>query len=77
MEIRVLSTKEMSRALDMGELIEGMKLAFQQLSADRAIMPLRTRINLPEQKAVFLAMPAALPDKKTCFENGFRFREKS
>ncbi|MEE3121840.1 MAG: ornithine cyclodeaminase family protein [SAR324 cluster bacterium] len=64
MEIRVLSAKEMSRALDMGELIEGMKLAFQQLSSDRAIMPLRTRINLPEQKAVFLAMPAALPDQK-------------
>lgn len=64
MEIRVLSAKEMSRALDMGELIEEMKLAFQQLSADRAMMPLRTRINLPEQKAVFLAMPAALPDQK-------------
>ena len=40
MEIRVLSAKEMSRALDMGELIEEMKLAFQQLSANRAIMPL-------------------------------------
>ncbi|MDP6330711.1 MAG: ornithine cyclodeaminase family protein, partial [SAR324 cluster bacterium] len=64
MEIRVLSAKEMSRALDMGELIEEMKLAFQQLSADRAMMPLRKRINLPEQKAVFLAMPAALPDQK-------------
>ena len=64
MEIRVLSAKEMSRALDMGELIEEMKLAFQQLSADRAMMPPRKRINLPEQKAVFLAMPAALPDQK-------------
>ncbi len=40
MEIRVLSAKEMSRALDMGELIEEMKLAFQQLSADRAMQPL-------------------------------------
>ncbi|SVD27133.1 uncharacterized protein METZ01_LOCUS379987, partial [marine metagenome] len=44
MEIRVLSAKEMSRALGMGELIEEMKLAFQQLSADRAMMPLRKRI---------------------------------
>ena len=64
MEIRVLGAEEMSQALEMKSLIEEMKTAFLELSSGRAKMPLRTRINLPEQEAVFLAMPAALPEQK-------------
>ena len=63
MEIRVLGAEEMSQALEMKSLIEEMKTAFLELSSGRAKMPLRTRINLPEQEAVFLAMPAALPEQ--------------
>ena len=62
MELRVLGAEEMSQALEMKSLIEEMKTAFLELSSGRAKMPLRTRINLPEQEAVFLAMPAALPE---------------
>ena len=60
MEIRVLGAEEMSQALEMKSLIEEMKTAFLELSSGRAKMPLRTRINLPEQEAVFLAMPCLL-----------------
>ena len=61
MELRVLNAEEMSRALDMAELIEGMKLAYRRLSAGQAEMPLRSRITLPRQEGVLLTMPAALP----------------
>ena len=61
MELRVLNAEEMSRALDMAELIEGMKLAYRRLSAGQAEMPLRSRIMLPKQEGVLLTMPAALP----------------
>ena len=54
MEIRVLGAEEMSQALEMKSLIEEMKTAFLELSSGRAKMPLRTRINLPEQEACLL-----------------------
>ena len=75
MEIRVLGAEEMSQALEMKSLIEEMKTAFLELSSGRAKMPLRTRINLPEQEAVFLAMPAALPEQKSWPSRWFRFSE--
>ena len=72
MKIRVLGAEEMSRALEMKSLIEEMKTAFLELSSGRAKMPLRTRINLPEQEAVFLAMPPPFPSKKSWPSKWFR-----
>jgi ornithine cyclodeaminase len=46
----------------MGETIEAMKRAFGQLSAGKADVPLRTRINVTDRDGVSLFMPAMLAD---------------
>ncbi len=45
----------------MREAVEAMKVAFGQLSAGRATLPLRSRIELPKAAGVILIMPALLP----------------
>lgn len=45
----------------MAEAIAGMKTAFAQLSAGRADVPLRSRIEVPDRQGVSLFMPAYLP----------------
>ena len=62
MEIRVLSSDDVQKALPMVEAIEGMKRAYSRLSTGRVEMPLRSRVHVPEQGGVLLTMPAALPD---------------
>ena len=62
MEIRVLSSDDVQKALPMAEAIEGMKRAYSRLSSGRVEMPLRSRVHVPEQEGVLLTMPAALPD---------------
>jgi ornithine cyclodeaminase len=50
------------RALaSMPETIEAMKTAFRELSAGRAISPLRTPIEIEESAGVSLFMPASVP----------------
>src|SRR3990172_417952 len=46
----------------MREAVAAMKVAFGQLSAGRAKLPLRSRIELPEAAGGMLIMPALLPE---------------
>ncbi len=57
-ELRILSAAEVRRALPMAEAIEGMKEAYKQLSEENVIMPLRSRISMPEEDGLSLIMPA-------------------
>jgi len=58
MELRLLSSDDVRRALPMREAIEAVKIAYAQLSAGRADLPLRTRIDVPEVQGTALFMPA-------------------
>jgi len=58
MQIRILSAAEVRAALPMPKAIEAMKIAFSQLSAGEAAMPLRAQV--ATQKGVTLLMPAYL-----------------
>ncbi|RMG90844.1 MAG: ornithine cyclodeaminase family protein, partial [Chloroflexi bacterium] len=62
MELLVLSGDEVRMALPMADAIAGMKRAFAQLSAGRAEMPLRSRVDVSEQDGVVLVMPAFLAE---------------
>jgi ornithine cyclodeaminase len=61
MEIRILNADEVRQALPMAAAIEGMKDAYAQLSAGKAMVPLRTQIDVPAHQGVSLFMPAYLP----------------
>jgi len=67
MKIRVLSAADVRQALPMSEAIEVMRSAFGQLSADQAVMPLRTR--LQTDQGLMLFMPAYLKQSR---EIGFK-----
>ena len=59
-KIRVLNAAEVLQALPMAQAIEGTKEAYVQLSAGKADVPLRSRIDIPQQQGVSLFMPAYL-----------------
>ena len=61
MEIRILSSDDVRKALPMKEAISGMKRAFSCLSSGQVEMPIRSRVPITEQDGVLLTMPAALP----------------
>jgi ornithine cyclodeaminase/alanine dehydrogenase-like protein (mu-crystallin family) len=74
--LRFLSAAEVRRALPMKEAIEAMKSAFRELSENRAVVPLRTHVPMPEHQGDVLVMPAYSPDTArfalkviTLFEN--------
>lgn len=67
MKIRILSAEDVRRALPMSEAIEAMRSAFGQLSANKADLPLRTR--LQTDKGLLLFMPAFLRQSR---EIGFK-----
>jgi ornithine cyclodeaminase len=58
MQLRILDADDVRRALPMGEAVAAMKLAFGLLSAGAVSMPLRTRVEVPDQEATTLFMPA-------------------
>jgi len=58
MQIRILSANDVRTALPMPKAIDAMKVAFGQLSADQATVPLRPHIFT--DKGVTLFMPAYL-----------------
>ena len=58
MPIRILTDDDVARALPMDLAIEGMKQAFTRLSAGKAVMPLRGRLDLPGSGGILLTMPA-------------------
>ena len=62
MQLRVLNASDTRRALPMRETIEVMKRAFGQLSAGKAVMPLRSRIQVDKYSGVSLFMPALLTE---------------
>ena len=59
MKIRLLSAADVVRALPMTDAIEGLKDAYARLSTGQAIVPLRSRIDVPEMGAT-LVMPGYL-----------------
>jgi ornithine cyclodeaminase/alanine dehydrogenase-like protein (mu-crystallin family) len=60
--LRFLSAADVKRALPMKEAIEAMKAAFRELSEERAVVPLRAHVSIPENKGDILVMPAYSPD---------------
>lgn len=58
--MRILSRKDVQKALPMSQAIEAVKSAFAQLSAGKADVPLRTSLNVPQHQGVTLFMPAYL-----------------
>lgn len=54
----ILNSYDVRRALPMNEAIEGMKNAYASLSAGTAVVPLRTRLAIPDREALSLFMPA-------------------
>ena len=54
----ILNADEVRRALPMNEAIEAMKQAYASLSDGRAVVPLRTRLSIPNSDALSLFMPA-------------------
>jgi alanine dehydrogenase len=62
MKLRVLSKQAVQRAVPMREAIEIVKGAFTQLSAGKAVVPLRTQLPVERHEGVTLFMPAYLSE---------------
>ncbi len=62
MKLRVLSKSDIAQALSMRACIEEMKAVFAQLSAGRAVVPLRTQLPVAQHRGVALFMPAYLAE---------------
>lgn len=54
----ILNADDVRRALPMDEAIEAMKDAYASLSDGTAVVPLRTRLPIPDTEALSLFMPA-------------------
>jgi alanine dehydrogenase len=62
MKLRVLSKQDVQQAVLMREAIEIVKGAFAQLSARKAVVPLRTQLPVERHDGVTLFMPAYLSE---------------
>ncbi len=62
MKLRVLSKQDVQQAIPMREAIEIVKGAFTQLSAGKAVAPLRTQLPVERHEGVTLFMPAYLSE---------------
>lgn len=54
----ILTAEDVRNALPMKEAIEAMKKAYASLSNGTAVVPLRTRLSIPDSEALSLFMPA-------------------
>jgi ornithine cyclodeaminase/alanine dehydrogenase-like protein (mu-crystallin family) len=54
----LLTAEDVRKALPMNEAIEAMKKAYASLSGGTAVVPLRTRLSIPDSEAISLFMPA-------------------
>lgn len=54
----ILTADDVRKALPMDEAIEAMKKAYASLSSGTAVVPLRTRLSIPNSQALSLFMPA-------------------
>jgi ornithine cyclodeaminase/alanine dehydrogenase-like protein (mu-crystallin family) len=59
--LRFLSAADVRRALPMKQAVEVMKSAFRELSENRAVVPLRTHVSMPDHNGEVLVMPAYSP----------------
>ena len=62
MKLRVLSKHDVQQAVPMREAIEIVKGAFAQLSAGKAVVPLRTQLPVERHEGVTIFMPAYLSE---------------
>ena len=62
--LRIFSAAEIKKALPMKEAIECMKEAFIQLSANKAIVPPRIHLSIPENNGDTLIMPIYMPSNE-------------
>ncbi len=58
--LRVLSAEQIRKAVSMKEIINEMEVAFTELSADRAKMPIRAHIEIEQPSGTALFMPSYL-----------------
>ncbi len=63
-KIRILSRKDIKRALSIDQAITLMRHAFIQLSEGKAISPTRTHMAIPDHDGEALFMPVYLPNTK-------------
>ncbi|HMD81834.1 MAG TPA: hypothetical protein VKE92_11030, partial [Anaerolineales bacterium] len=54
----ILNAEEIQKALPMKQVIAAMKTAYASLSDGTAVVPLRTRLQIPSHDAIALFMPA-------------------
>jgi ornithine cyclodeaminase len=54
----LLNAEDVRKSLPMKEAIEAMKSAYAALSSGKAVVPLRTRLPIPDSEALSLFMPA-------------------
>jgi ornithine cyclodeaminase/alanine dehydrogenase-like protein (mu-crystallin family) len=54
----LLNAEDVRRSLSMKEAIEAMKRAYTAISDGKAVVPLRTRLSIPNSDALSLFMPA-------------------
>jgi len=62
--LRYIREEEVRKAISMPEAIRAVKEAFLQLSTGQALVPARTRLEIPEFRTTALVMPAYLPRSK-------------
>ncbi|TEU10940.1 MAG: hypothetical protein E3J21_24790 [Anaerolineales bacterium] len=62
MKLRVLSQHDVRRAVSMAQAIEIVKQAFAQLSAGKAVVPIRTQLEVARHEGITLFMPAYLQE---------------
>ena len=62
MKLRLLSKADVQRAVPMREAIEIVKGAFAQLSAGKAVVPVRTQLPVDRHEGVAIFMPAYLSE---------------
>jgi len=60
-QLLFLSAADVRRALPMKEAVDAMRSAFAALSAGKAVVPLRSHLEVPEHQGVLLLMPCYLP----------------
>ncbi len=60
--IRIISEEEVKQALPMKKAIEIMKKAYVQITKNKAVIPPRIHLDIPESKGDALIMPIYMPD---------------
>ena len=60
MKLRLLSADEVRAAMPMAAAIRAVRQAFVELSAGRATMPVRARVDVPSRSGISLYMPGYL-----------------